>query len=132
MLLNCRRISGASLPFFLSVATLTWAAASDYRFELVSAGYKVGAAQIIEVRLTDLRLGAPVDGAVIFATRMDMAPDGMETMTSAVKAVPVDQPGHYRFVTDLTMEGRWRFSLAAKVQGEPETVTTRMVIEVLP
>jgi hypothetical protein len=33
-----------------------------------------------------------------------------------------DEPGVYSFKTDLVMAGRWRLSLAAKVQGEHETV----------
>jgi hypothetical protein len=57
---------------------------------------------------------------------MDMAPDGMETMTSLVEALPSDESGIYRFKTDLTMAGGWRFSIAAKVQGEPETVESRL------
>jgi hypothetical protein len=30
------------------------------------------------------------------------------------------------------MDGNWRFSVAAKVQGEPETVQAQIVLEVLP
>lgn len=116
----------------LMPAAAAFAAAADYRFELVSPAHRVGMTQIVEVRLMDLRNGAPVNGAVIFATRMDMAPDGMEAMSSPVKAMPSGKPGHYRFVSDLSMEGRWRLSLAAKVQGEQETVTTQIELEVLP
>jgi len=32
--------------------------------------------------------------------------------------------------TDLSMEGNWQISVAAKVQGEAETVQARIVIEV--
>jgi hypothetical protein len=108
------------------------AAADDFRFELVSTEHRAGPSAILELRLTDVRTASPVEGVVIFATRMDMEPDGMETMTSAVVALPAEAPGHYRFVSDLTMAGRWRLSIAAKVQGEPETVTGRIELEAKP
>ncbi|MCF7701947.1 FixH family protein [Loktanella sp. M215] len=79
-----------------------------------------------------MRTDTPVDSAVIFATRLDMEPDGMETMTTPVVAVPTGEPGQYRFSADLTMDGNWRFSVAAKVQGEAETVQAQIVIEVQP
>jgi hypothetical protein len=34
---------------------------------------------------------------VIFATRLDMAPDGMEMMGTPVEAIPSGGPGVYRF-----------------------------------
>ena len=87
---------------------------------------------ITGVSLIDLRTGTPVEGAVIFATRMDMAPDGMETMTSPVTAMPAETPGNYRFATDITMAGGWRFSIAAKVQGEEETVEAQIELKATP
>lgn len=113
-------------------ATTAVAGADDYRFGLVSTDHRVGSGAILEVRLTDLRTGKPVEGAVIYATRMDMAPDGMATMTTPVTAMPADSLGTYRFVTDLTMAGGWRFSVAAKVQGEPETVSAEIELRVAP
>ena len=113
-------------------ATSAVAGADDYRFDLVSTDHRVGSGAILEVRLTDLRTGAAVEGAVIYATRMDMAPDGMATMTSPVTAMPADEPGTYRFATDLTMAGGWRFSVAAKVQGEPETVSAEIELRAEP
>ena len=119
------RICGGALALAFS-ASSALADAADYRFDLVSTDHRVGSGAILEVRLTDLRTGAPVEGAVIYATRMDMAPDGMATMTTPVAALPSDVPGTYRFATDLTMAGGWRFSVAAKVQGEPETVSAEI------
>ena len=108
------------------------AAASDYNLVLVETTYPFGDGAVLELRLIDTRTNAPVEGAVIFATRLDMEPDGMATMTSTVLALPGDEPGLYRFSADLTMDGNWRFSVAAKVQGEPETVQAQIVLEVLP
>jgi hypothetical protein len=85
----------------------------------------------VAVRLIDKRTGRPVADAVVFTTRMDMEPDGMEAMTTAVEAIPSDVPGVYRFRTNLIMAGGWRFSIAAKVQGETGTVESRLVLKVL-
>ncbi len=111
---------------------MAWAAASDYNIVLVETTYLFGSGAVLELRLIDTRTNVPVEGAIIFATRLDMAPDGMETMTSPVLALPGDEPGLYRFSADLTMDGNWRFSVAAKVQGEMETIQAQIVIEVQP
>ena len=126
-----RRICGSVLALLLGASAL-WAGADDYRFEIVSTDHRVGLGVTIELRLTDLRTGQPVEGAVIYATRMDMAPDGMETMTSPVTALPAETPGNYRFATDITMAGGWRFSVAAKVQGEEETVEAQIELKSTP
>ena len=111
------------------VAQTALAGAKDYTLELVETSRPVGAGAILTVRLTDLRSSTPVEDAVIFATRMDMAPDGMETMTTPVTLLPTEAPGQYRFSTDLTMAGNWRFSVAVKVQGEPETVEAELLLQ---
>lgn len=116
----------------LSLPATARAAASDYVLAIVETTYPFGDNAVLEVLLTDVRTGRPVDGAILFATRLDMAPEGMEAMTSPVAVLPSEAPGQYRFTTDLTMEGNWQFSVAAKVQGEAETVQARFVIEVQP
>jgi hypothetical protein len=105
------------------------AAASDYEFRLVKTDIKQSNDATVAVRLIDKRTGNPVPDAVVFATRMDMAPDGMEAMTSPVEAMPSREPGVYEFRTDLTMAGGWRFSIAAKVQGETETVESKLELK---
>lgn len=102
------------------------AAQEDYEFQLVKNEIKEGNGAVVAVRLLDKRTGAPVNNAVVFATRMDMAPDGMEAMTAPVEVLPSVEPGIYRFKTNLMMAGGWRFSIAAKVQGETETVERRL------
>lgn len=74
----------------------------------------------------------PVSGAIIFATRLDMAPEGMEAMTTAVEAMPSTEPGVYRFRTDLGMEDGWRFKLAAQLQREAETVRGELLLKAIP
>lgn len=127
------RCRGAALALVVALsASAALAAAEDYRFDLVSTNHRVGSGAILEVRLTNLRTGAPVEGAVIYATRMDMAPDGMATMTTPVTEMPSEVPGTYRFATDLVMAGGWRFSVAAKVQGESETVSAEIELRAEP
>jgi hypothetical protein len=113
----------------IAVSTATLAGPEDYKFQLVESEIKQGDGATVAVRLTDKRTGNPVVDAVVFATRMDMQPDGMEAMTTPVEAISSVEPGVYRFRTNLVMAGGWRFSIAAKVQGEAETVESRLVLE---
>jgi hypothetical protein len=100
----------------------------DYRFELVQQEAKVGES-VLSVRLLDTRSGKPVPDAVIFAKRIDMAPDSMDEMTSKIEQLPTTEPGVYRFKAKLTMAGGWRLSLGAKVQGETGTVEDKLVFK---
>jgi hypothetical protein len=63
-----------------------------------------------------------VPGAVIFATRLDMTPDGMQEMVARIAPIPGGEPGTYKFKATFGMAGRWQLSLGAKVQGETGTV----------
>lgn len=105
------------------------AAAGDYAFEPVNVEMKKGEDVTVAVRLINKITGKPVPDAVIFRTRVDMAPDGMAEMESPVSPLPANEPGVYAFKTDLTMAGRYQLSVAAKVQGEPETVIGKVVIK---
>jgi len=113
-------------------ATVSLAASQDYEFQPVSTDVKQGQGSLVSVRLIDKRTGKPVPDAVIFTTRMDMAPEGMEMMTTPVEAATSTEPGVYAFKTDLAMAGGWRFKLAAKVQGEPDTVQGELVLKAAP
>ncbi len=57
----------------------------DYEFQLMQNDVKAGDGGIIAVRLTNKRTGRPVPDAVIFAKCVDMAPDGMPTMTAPIE-----------------------------------------------
>ena len=102
-------------------ATQAHAAASDYRFELVGKPRLAAKKDIVQVRLVRVADGKPVPDAVIFESKADMGPSGMETMTAPVKAMPA-KGGIYSFEIDPGMAGAWALHLAAKVQGEAETV----------
>ncbi|PSC05654.1 heavy metal RND transporter [Alsobacter soli] len=100
----------------------------DYEFQLVQKEIKVGEA-VVAARLVDRRSGKPVPDAVIFAKRIDMAPDGMAMMASPIEQEPSTEPGVYRFKTRLTMAGGWQLSLGAKIQGEEGTVENKLVLK---
>ncbi len=112
-------------------ATLARADIKDYEFQLVDKTVKKGDA-IISVRLVHKPDGKPVPNAVIFAKRLDMAPDGMETMKTTIEPMPSTEPEIYKFKAEVTMEGGWQLSLAAKVQGEIGTVENKLVIKATP
>ena len=109
-------------------ATLARADIKDYEFQLADRTIKAGSDRIITVRLINKATGKPVPDAVIFATRLDMAPDGMQEMTTKVTPMPGTEPGTYRFKATLSMAGGWQLSLGAKVQGETGTVENKLVI----
>ncbi|GGI21960.1 FixH family protein [Bradyrhizobium guangdongense] len=123
------KFSTAALAATLSLAaTAAMAGAGDYTFEPVKAEMKKGDDVTLAVRLTNKQTGKPVADAVVFKTRVDMAPDGMAEMESAVAPLPSREPGVYAFKTDLPMAGRYQLTLSVKVQGEPETVTGKVVV----
>ncbi|MDL2401613.1 FixH family protein [Rhizobium mayense] len=133
--MNKTSFSGAMLlagVLIAGSATVSFASAQDYEFQPVSTDVKQGRGSLVSVRLVDKRTGKPVADAVIFTTRMDMAPEGMEMMTAPVEAATSTEPGVYVFKTDFAMAGSWRFKLAAKVQGEPDTVQGELVLKANP
>lgn len=114
------------------LAAPAWAGIKDYEFQLVQKDVKASDNAEIAVRLLDKRSGKPVPDAVIFASRIDMEPDGMETMTSSISPLPSTEPGVYRFKIKLTMAGGWRLSLGAKIQGEADTLETKLQFKAMP
>src|SRR3954452_10734373 len=76
------------------------------------------------------RQGVP--DAVIFATRLDMAPDAMKEMVTKVTPVPDAEPGTYRFQATFGMAGRWQLTLGAKIQGETGTLENKLVVTAQP
>ncbi|GHE77083.1 hypothetical protein GCM10019059_40290 [Camelimonas fluminis] len=121
----------AALP--LVVAALPAVAdIKNYEFQLTQHEFKQGNGVVITVKLIDKRSGKPVPDAVIFAKRIDMEPEGMATMASPVQLLPASETGAYSFKTDLVMEGGWRLSLGAKVQGETGTLENKLILKALP
>ena len=112
--------AGASLPAYAEI--------KNYEFQLVQPAVQAGADRIVTVKLVDKTTGKAVPDAVIFATRLDMAPDGMQEMVTKVTPMPGTEPGTYRFRANFSMAGRWQLSLGAKVQGETGTVENKLVV----
>jgi len=119
----------ATLATLSLAAPAAFAGADDYVFEPVQAEPTKGDDVTVAVRLVHKPTGKPVADAVIFRTRIDMGPDGMAEMVSPVTPLPAKEPGIYAFKTDLPMAGRYLFSLAAKIQGEPETVVGKVMLK---
>jgi hypothetical protein len=117
---------------FVGLATPSLAGEQDYEFQLVQGEVKKGDRTIIAVRLVNKGSGKAVPDAVIAAKRIDMAPDGMADMAGRIEQLPSTEPGVYRFKANLSMQGIWQLSLAAKVQGENGTVESKLVLKVLP
>jgi hypothetical protein len=119
-------LTGAAMT---CAATVALADIKNYEFKLVEPSVKAGPDKTIAVKLVDKTTGTPVPDAVIFATRLDMAPDAMQEMVTKVTPLPGTEPGTYRFKATFGMAGRWQLSLGAKVQGETGTVENKLVIQ---
>ncbi len=113
----------------LAAPISAFAAASDYAFEPVRVDVKNGAGSTLAVRLVHKPTGKPVEGAVLFRTRLDMSPDSMGEMLAKHTAMPTTESGIYAFKADFTMAGGWAFKLQAKVPGEAETVEGTVVFQ---
>lgn len=103
------------------------AAAPTYEFSAATPEVGMDGGSV-DVSLTHKPSGRPVTDAVIFETRFDMEPDGMDGMAAPVTAQGSPAPGVYRFELKPNMAGRWALKLSAKVQGEAETVRGVVVI----
>jgi hypothetical protein len=110
-------------------AHIAYAGPADYVFEPVSVEVRNGKDSEFAVRLRNKVTGKPVEGAVLFRTRLDMSPDSMGEMTAKHTAMPSAEPGIYKFKADFTMAGGWAFKLMAKVPGEAETVQGTVVFK---
>jgi hypothetical protein len=126
--MKIRHVAVAALGLaIITVAPAAFAGASDYEFQPVAADVKNSAGSDVAVRIVHKPTGKPVEGAVLFRTRLDMSPENMGRMTAKHTATPSSEPGVYRFKADFTMPGGWAFKLQAKVQGESETVEGTVV-----
>jgi hypothetical protein len=129
-ILNFARAARAALiaAAIGGAGTTAFADIKDFKFELVDQTVQAGPDKVVTVRLMNTKTGKPVPDAVIFATRLDMAPDGMQEMATKIVPVPGAEPGSYKFKATFGMAGRWQLSLGAKVQGETGTVENKLVI----
>jgi len=122
-------LTGAAVAVGISLNVTAFAGANDYVFEPVKAEVTKGDGVVVSVRLKHKATDEPVSDALIVQKRIDMSPDAMGEMVSPLTPVPSNEPGVYSFKTDLSMTGRWLLSIAAKVQGEPETVVGKVTFQ---
>ncbi len=127
--LRALSITGIALAATLSVPS-AFAGPQDYRFEFDGQSVKAGSAATFKIRLVHVPDGKPVAGAIIIQTKFDMGPDGMADMGSLAKAAATAEPGVYVVAAQPSMGGKWALTLAAKVQGETETVRGTVVVPV--
>ena len=128
--LNSRAVKAALIGVAVTgFSTLARADIKDYEFQLVDQTIKAGPDKTIAVRLVNKTTGKPVPDAVIFASRLDMTPDGMQEMATKLTPMSGAEPGTYRFKANVSMAGHWQLSLGAKVQGETGTVENKLVIQ---
>jgi hypothetical protein len=127
-----RATAAALMVLSVSNVSPVRADVKDYEFQLVQSEVKKGDGAIVAVRLINKKTGQAVPNAVIFAKRIDMAPDAMKEMVAPLAPLPSTEPGVYRFKTNLSMAGRWQLSLGAKVQGENGSVESKLVLKALP
>jgi hypothetical protein len=123
-------LGAAALLAATILAAPTVAGPDDYVFEPVKAEIKSSNVATVAVRLVHKPSGKPVSDAAIVQTRIDMSPDGMASMASAIAPLPSPGPGVYAFKAPLTMAGRWLLTVSAKVQGEPDTVIGKVIFNV--
>ena len=129
--LNISRVLRAALIGIALAGTagIARAEVKDYEFKLVEPTTSVGKDRIVTVQLVNKKSGKMVSDAVIFAIRLDMAPEGMPEMATKIAVDPTAaEPGSYRLKATFGMEGKWQLSLGAKVQGETGTVENKLVI----
>ena len=122
LLIRAARFAALVGVITLALAPSAFAGAKDYEFQPVIADVKNGNGSEVAIRLINKLTNKPVEGAVLFRTRLDMSPDSMGEMTAKHVAMPGSEPGIYRFTADFTMAGGWAFKVQAKVPGEAETV----------
>lgn len=117
-------------------STTAGAAAKDYQFELVGKPTAKSGVNTVLLRLIHVPDRKPVADAIIIETRADMGPEQMAAMMAPVKALSAAQPGVYAFEIQNGMmwkkPGKWALTLAAKVQGEPETVRGTVNLDLNP
>ena len=123
-------LAAAVLLAPMSVAVTAFAGAEDYAFEPVQAEIKASNVATVAVRLVHKPSGKPVAAAHIVETRLVMPHHGSAEMTSAIAPLPSPEPSVFAFKAPLMMEGQWLLSIAAKVQGEAETVIGKVTFNV--
>lgn len=130
-----RILTQGLLALAITIGTAAAAAAApdagpeqDYAFSVQPNQMKAGVPSTFTVQVSSPNK-APVSGAKITATRLDMGPDGMAEMTAPIKPANSGGAGGQAFSATLPMAGRWAVSLEAKVPGQAGSVRGQVVLE---
>lgn len=99
-----------------------------YRFDVIDQPVPASAHSTFTVRLTDMTLRQPVEGASISDVRLTMRMQSIvspgkgiwpdRTHSGDVRFVGSSRAGQYRFVGDVSMPGTWTLHVTASVPGE--------------
>jgi YtkA-like len=126
---NARLLGVCLLATVALHAAWVRAAPADYRFEVVQVQSAGPGKSHVMLRLIHTPDKKPVTDAVLFQVTADMGPDGMPTMTAPAKALPASPAGLYTVQIEPGMAGNWALQVAAKVQGETETVHASLPVK---
>src|SRR5205814_8592794 len=77
----------------------------DYEFKLIEPTVAVGKDKIVTVQLANKKTGKPMSDAVIFATRLDMAPEGVRDIATMVAREPGGEHGSHRLKSGFARGG---------------------------
>jgi hypothetical protein len=117
------------IALFATVVLLAACSKSPpYEFTTATSQVEMGHDVVIEIRLMNTAAGTLVNDAVITASRLDMSPDGRDSITSAITPQPSDELGAYRFSANFKIAGRWALGLTAHVPGDPQPVKGSVII----
>ena len=128
MAATCNRLATCLAVGFAILVVAACSKSPPFEFTTATPEVEMGHDLVVEVRLRNTASGTMVNDAIITATRLDMAPDGMRQVTSDVTPQPSTELGAYRFSANFKMAGRWELSLTAQVPGEPQPVTGSVII----
>ena len=122
MLFKFARNAALGAAALVVVTASAHAAATDYKFELVSAQPAGPAKTDVTVRLVHLPDNKPVPNAFVFGATAGMGASDMASMPGQVTPGAAKPDGAYRYQVGTTMAGAWTLTLSAKIQGETQTV----------
>ena len=108
----------------------SFAAAQDYRFELVNPTVHAGHNVSVSIRLIQTSTGKAVTGAVI-KSKLNMLMSGMAPMPSSSKTLGGDSGGQYQISCNVSEPGDWMLDLSAQVPSKKEPITGTLKFQVV-
>ena len=130
MTVSLRSLAFVASVAFALAATAAYAGKDDYVFEPVPADITKRSSVELGVRILHKATRKPVEGVVLFRTRLDGSPHNMADMMAKHTAIPSSEPGLYKFRADFQMAGNWAFRIIAKIPGETENVEATVIFKV--